>query len=450
MSTRSHTFDVHAEEGLCSALLADPATLLAVRDIIDWRDFAGDRTKPIAQAAWACGEQATPLVVNRMNILSMVRSLGYSEEHLATNWVIQLDDAGTVPVVAGARGYAERIALLARGRRLAYRARTFADQIERAPDEAESLTEALIGGVAHDTLHAGIMRDATAAAILDEEAARPVPAFPTGFTWIDSLVGGFRPAEIWSFAGRYKGRKTTIALGLLLRALRAGISCSYIITEGTRQQLLKRLIAMLATGRMRVQGVPSAEWTLDGKGLAVDLRTPGQHEAIEWARTQIRSMPLRVYDAADNVQQLETCQTIIRRDRAMYHAQIVVVDYIQQIEPIDRRGNSWMESAFERSVKGFQNLITKEQITGLILAQRNEQTNREGGGKTAGTKGGGALVAASDFYFETDYDERATPHLMTLALRYTRYSAVGRHVYTINPSSGLVLNPLAVPQERVP
>ena len=442
----ARTSDPHAEEALNAALIADPNTIIAVRDRLTWRDYGQERQRIIAQAIWSCIERQPAIVVNRANVLSQLRAMGHDEQAIPSEYVLQLDDMGTTPVVAGAQQYAERIVLLSRARKLAHRARQFANDIERAPDDAGVLSEALIGGTMADLSETIGERDNTAAAILDEEHEKPVPAFPTGFKWIDSLVGGFRPAEIWSVAGRYKGRKTTLALGLMLRALRAGISCSYIITEGTRLQLLRRLVAMLATGRMRVQGVPVAQWTLDGKGLEEKLRTPEQHEAIEWARTQVRGMPLRVYDGRDQVQTLETLVSLVRRDVVMHHCQIAVLDYIQQVRPAKRGNGQWQDSPFERSVEALQNVTTSEQITSIVLSQRNESKNRSREeDRTAGTKGGGALAAASDFYFETDYDELNSPTQLTVDLRFTRYSCVGNHVYIINPSSGLILNPTSLP-----
>lgn len=440
------TSDPHAEEALNSALLADPNTIIAVRDKLTWRDYHTERQRIIAQAIWSCIDLTPPLIVNRANVLSQLRTMGYGEDVMPAAYLQQLDDMGTTPVVAGAQQYADRIVLLSRGRKLAHRARQFAQDIAVAPDDAASLTEALMGGVMTDMSAAIGDRESTAAAILDEETEKPTPAFPTGFKWVDSLVGGFRPAEIWSVAGRYKGRKTTLALGWLLRALRAGMSCSYFITEGTRLQLLRRLVAMLATGRMRVQGVPVEQWTLDGKGLAEKLRTPEQHEAIEWARGQVRQMPLRVYDGRDKVQTLEGLIGLVRRDIVMHHCQIAVLDYIQQVRPVKRGNGQWQDSPFERSVEALQNLTTGEQITSIVLSQRNESKNRsKDDDRTAGTKGGGALAAASDFYFETEYDEFETPTYLTVALRFTRYSGIGEHIYTINPSSGLILDPASLP-----
>lgn len=439
------TSDPHAEEALNSALLADPNTIIAVRDRITWRDYAQERQRIIAQAIWSCLDQTPALVINRANVLSQIRAMGYDEQAMPAAYLVQLDDAGTTPVVAGAQQYADRIALFSRSRKLAHRARQFATDIEVAPDDAPVLTEGLLGGVMADMGETVGERESTAASILDEEEQHPVPAFPTGFRWIDSLVGGFRPAEIWSVAGRYKGRKTTLALGWLLRALRAGISCSYIITEGTRLQLLRRLIAMLATGRMRVQGVPVEQWTLDGKGLSEQLRTPEQHEAIEWARGQVRAMPIRVYDGRDKVQTLETLLNLVRRDVVMHHCQIVVIDYIQQIRPAKRASSNWQDVPFERAVEGIQNLTTAEQITSIVLSQRNEAKNRGDYDSSAGTKGGGALASASDFYWETAYNERETPTMLTVKLRFSRYSGIGEYVYAISPSSGLILNPASLP-----
>lgn len=429
-----------------AALLADPNTIIAVRDRLTWRDYAQERQRIIAQAIWSCLDRTPALVVNRSNVLSQIRAMGYDEQAMPSAYLVQLDDQGTTPVVAGAQQYAERIALYSRGRKLAHRARQFAVDIEQAPDDADVLAEALIGGVMTDLSDTLGAEESTASTILDEEDEKPVPAFPTGFRWVDEMVGGFRPAEIWSVAGRYKGRKTTLALSWLLRALRAGMSCSYFITEGTRLQLLRRLVAMLATGRMRVQGVPVVQWTLDGKGLAEKDRTPEQHEAIEWARAHVRAMPLRVYDGRHNVQMLEPLIGIVRRDVVVHHCQIAVFDFVQQIRPSKRGNGQWQDSPFERAVEALQNATTTEQITSIILSQRNESKNRNGGeDRTAGTKGGGALVAASDFYFETEYDEYQSPTQLTVDLRFSRYSGLGGHTYSINPSSGLILNPSSLP-----
>lgn len=431
--------DYHAESALLSAMLADSYTYLAVRQITHWKDFQDKRFRKIAQAIWECAEQHE--TINRANVLSRLRESGIDEGQIPDKMIVDLDDAGVQSIVQGAMEYATRIGRIARHDRLVYRARQFADSLALHPDEEISLREELLGGLLVEEGN-GQQRDANILSILDAPQA-PREAYPTGFVWLDNLAVGFSPAHVWGISGRYKGRKTTLALGLILRALRNKIPSLYLVTEGTREGLVNRLLCMLATGRMRASGIDSSEWVLKADRLGQAWQSEAQHIALSWAKEQLREVPLWVYDNADRVQELETSVNLIRQHAVMNGVKIAVVDYLQQVEPIERRGSGWQDNPFERTVKGLQNVTTAEQITTILLSQRNEERNKAGtrSVRTAGAKGGGAFPSACDYYLETEYNELESPTMFTVTMAFSRWSGVGSKTYTMNPSSGLILNP---------
>jgi replicative DNA helicase len=458
-STDARLVPVESEESLVGCLLADPSTFVAIAESVNWRHFGDGKCKLIARAIWECVEDG--LVISQANVIAKLQTIDTGGGVMAYPGMIDrpylrgLDDDATMAVLTGAMNYAARIKTFANARYRRREALAFADQLVLDPEGSEDTTTAFMKKIA-DSRSASRTRSARARDIRAsrDEAQTTGIGIPTGFRLLDTRIGGFKKSRIWAFLARFKGRKTTAAKALLLPALRAGNPVTYFLSaDGTRDDLLNGFVAMLATAKLRTWGVPSSEWRIKAEGVPRNLRTEAQHQAITEAEAELDDLPLFIYDSRDKAYELETVVRLSKDRKAYDGCELFCYDYIQKIRSNNARLNDFQQ--YEGTVNHLDTFTREEQVTSLWLSQMNqdgirqEQQARLSGHDNAddvtGTKWGPALQQAVDHMFIIRYDELRTPHLIEVFLRLTRWGDPFRQSYTMEPNSGLFLDPGKMP-----
>ncbi|GIV82566.1 MAG: hypothetical protein KatS3mg051_1920 [Anaerolineae bacterium] len=313
--------------------------------------------------------------------------------------------------------------------------------------------------------------DATALAAGERFAqlmeSAPQRGLPTGVQWMDEATGGLLPGEIWWIAGAYKMRKSSLMRNLVLGAARAGGSVTLITLESPQNVVVAQFVTMLAAefllqhglyGQRGAHGLPlqniTAKQLLTLRGSYRTVLDRRQVEAVQYGIAEYKRLArnLRVYDATPqngNVRSLADVQTLLLRDKTMYGAQVIAIDYLQRL------GGSG-ETIFERvshQALQLQSLALRHSVTIMVLAQQNEETVRgKGDEHSPGIKGGGDPAATADYLFITRYPVRengkANRERMQIELRLSRHGQAGVvRDMAIHPASGLLL-PETVPATK--
>ena len=435
---------LEAEEEYAAAVIADPDCIIVTRDAVGWKELKHKKPRAVVRAAWACMEADPPMAVSHSTLQDRLQALdlwGSGKEQVGKHYLRTLDDRAVESVVRAALDNARIIRMFYLARQVRDVSIRLVEKVESEPHETEHYATKATKHVMDVLAQTGTnRREASVAAILQTQDDTGSPFVPTGLAWLDSLIGGHRPGHMYAILGRYKGRKTTFARSLVLRALWEGMPVSWYTMDGTRLEVVNGFVAMMATYKMWQAGVPESQWILGAKGLAKAYRTKEQHEAIVWAQQELAQRPLRVYDAADGIQDVDKLETKLKRDIVLHDTQLWVADYVQKFRINTGKKHVGGFEQYEAAVDRFQALTTREQTTSVILSQRNESANKNGSDDTAGAKYGGALPAAADYVMETSYDSDDAPTELPVRLTFSRYSGTGEIVYRIDPSSGLILN----------
>lgn len=299
-------------------------------------------------------------------------------------------------------------------------------------------------------------------------ATPPEKTIQVGLPFLDSLTGGFSPSDVWMIAGAYKMRKTTLMLNMCLNAVLAGASVTFLSREMNKRQVAAQLICMLAIGDLLIHNEydvriadkhrPNVFYGLNWISprklmLARDayrtLWDRRKVRAIDQARVQFNQIGdrLRIYDttsAGGKLSDIASAELLVKRDIQMYGCQVFFADYLQLF---DAPGSSSYEKQAYAS-RTFQALAKRENVTGVIAAQRSEEAIKSYSEETfaysMGIKGGGDASAVADFALLTQYKHRkdVDENQLEIIMMLSRHGSGGQETKTladIHPSSGLLL-----------
>jgi replicative DNA helicase len=288
--------------------------------------------------------------------------------------------------------------------------------------------------------------------------SEPGSQLSTGFTWLDSIAGGFDRRHLWWIAGAYKGRKSTLMLNLILAGLMQGAEVGVLSREMPRIRVAAQMISMLAIAWLLREGLYMAT---DANGIplnsiSANSLTRAKQGYRKWDKRKVAAVDfgisewnkfdkrLRIYDSMDGAGSLSdwsSVQRVVKRDKAMYGLDLLFVDYMQLF---DAPGKSEHEQTAYLA-KNFQRLTMREDITTIVLAQKNEDSIKNGQKSySPGIKGGGDAAATADFMLVTSYKQTAESLETDLDVRMqlSRHGTGGADVvntFDIHPASGLFL-----------
>jgi replicative DNA helicase len=175
---------------------------------------------------------------------------------------------------------------------------------------------------------------------------------PSGIKSLDSITGGFRGGQVIVIGAPTKGGKTALALNIAMRAAANEYPIGMISLEMSSGELLDRLVASLS-------GANVAELSTEPTKALMDK--------IRWGIAQVSKLPIFIRDESSiNPLQLRAAA---RRMVAAHGVKMLVIDYIQLIEPLNRKENREQQVAeASRTIK----ILAKELGVPIIaLTQLN-------------------------------------------------------------------------------
>jgi replicative DNA helicase len=224
------------------------------------------------------------------------------------------------------------------------------EALESAERELWSLSELGSQGQVADI-------DATVSEVFDRIDARSgggSRGLPTGFESLDEILVGLQPGELTILAARPSVGKTAMGVSIARNlALGAGAAVFFASLEQSRVELVERMIA----------GEAGVDSQLVRRGMLGKLEIRRLHEA----GNRLRVAPVFFDDCAR-----QSCQRIAANARRLVRradVKAVIVDYLQLIEPEDRRVSRHEQvGGISRRLKG---LARELGLPVVALAQLN-------------------------------------------------------------------------------
>ena len=201
----------------------------------------------------------------------------------------------------------------------------------------------------------------------------------TGFVEIDNSTGGMHPGELTILAARPSLGKTALALNIACNVAKNGNAVFFASLEQPLIDLACRVYA--SEGRIN-------SWNLKQGALTLEER-----EKLVKIRERVFSMTFEV-DAICNRSMLHIAG-LARRLRTQKNIQLIVVDYLQLIEPESRKENRQEQVALiSRKLK---QMARENEVPVLALAQLNRAAEEKSERPTlANLRDSGMIEADAD------------------------------------------------------
>ncbi len=181
-----------------------------------------------------------------------------------------------------------------------------------------------------------------------------ISGLPTGFTDLDRQTNGFQPAELVIVAARPSMGKTAFVCNLA-EWVAGPAECGVLIfsLEQSKLEIAERFLCIRAR--------------LDGHRLRKGLLDEPERNSLLQAANELSSLPMFIDDSPGRT--VGQISAITRRLKRRNNIGLVIIDYLQLIEPEDKKSNREQQIAqITRRLKG----IAKENSLPVIaLSQLN-------------------------------------------------------------------------------
>jgi len=264
----------------------------------------------------------------------------------------------------------------------------------------------------------------------------------TGLGWLDDITGGLWPGwNVW-LAGAYKSGKTTLMRNFLLHTLDQGYGADAYCAEGTREMFTLDCQAMIATRLLCERGIRRLDkLRLSGLFLLrvwrdrLPVLTKDELDAVNDAREIWEGYNVRVWDTRDGIRDLTTLHHRVRQSNLEFGSMVHWADYSQLFAP----GKGTIYERQSETSMAVEEIAVEAGVVFGMLTQRNEASIRDGGGYSAGVKGGGDASAAADLMLIPMIDHELKDRIK-VRIKHARHAGVGEGIHVINASSGLIVD----------
>jgi replicative DNA helicase len=225
---------------------------------------------------------------------------------------------------------------------------------------------------------------------------------PTGLASLDNVQGGLHRSELIVIAARPSVGKTTMGLTVSLNvSLEVGAHVLFISLEQARAELMERAMCNLAG--------------IDGKRLRMGTLTTEEMERLHSAGEQLQQAKLRFSD--NSSQRLLRIAGAARRARHKGQLDLLVIDYLQLIEPESRKEPRHEQVA--SISRGLKRLARELAIPVVVMAQLNRESEKRSGERPrlSDLRESGAIEADADvvllLHRNTDKRSESSPWMQS-------------------------------------
>jgi replicative DNA helicase len=176
----------------------------------------------------------------------------------------------------------------------------------------------------------------------------------TGFKDVDNITGGMRPGEMIVLAARPSMGKTAYVCNLMMHIAKSGSKCLFVSLEQSKAEVADRLLIMHSK--------------LDGSRLAKGEMDEMEVDMLLTAANELSSMPLWIDDTPGRT--MPQIMAMARRMKRRKGLDLIVIDYLQLVEPEEVRGVPREQQVAQIS-RRIKQLAKSLEVPVIALAQLN-------------------------------------------------------------------------------
>lgn len=358
--------NLEAEQSLLGALLLDKDAIIRVGDIVAKDDFYSDKHRVIFEAMLDLFRKHEP--IDLLSLSNRLQEKNELERIDGRAYLIQLSN--TVPTASHVVHYAQIVQKKATLRRLINAASEISglgyeesEDVERVLDQAEQS----LFKVSQKFLKASFtaIQD-----ILDDAFERidelhrekgKLRGLASGFTDLDSLLGGLQKSDLVILAARPSCGKTSLALDIARQvAVKGKTPVGLFSLEMSKEQLVDRLLCAEANVNL---------WSM----RTGHLSESGQNDdfsRIGHALGVLSEAPMYIDDsAAANIMEIRTKARRLQMEKGLG---LLIVDYLQLMESRNAQSDNRVQEISEIT-RGLKSIARELNIPVLALSQLSRQ-----------------------------------------------------------------------------
>jgi replicative DNA helicase len=189
---------------------------------------------------------------------------------------------------------------------------------------------------------------------------------PTGFPELDDKLSGFQKSDLIILAARPSMGKTSLALDIARKAaVEHNIPVGIFSLEMSADQLVDRMLA--------------AESNVDSWKLRTghNLSLEDDFSRIRDAMDKLAKAPIYIDDQPGN--NILKMRSITRRLKSEKGVGLIIVDYLQLMEPVKTKNSDSMVNQITEISKSLKNLAREFEVPVIALSQLNRAVEARGG-----------------------------------------------------------------------
>ncbi len=349
--------DLDAEKSLLGAMMLSAEAASTALESVHSQDFYREAHARIFSAIEHLFARGEP--IDQVTVAARLEGTGEIEQVGGRGYL--LDIANATPLAGNAGQYAEIVKRTATLRRLIRAATDIAALGYEAPDDVDEVIEVAekrLFDVTSERIEGKFRPLETLLADgwkkLEELAGRQehLTGVTTGYPSLDRILAGLHRSDLVVLAARPSVGKTALALNIAVNAAKAGVTVGIFSLEMASEQLIMRMLA--------------TESQVDGQ----NLRT-GRFSDSDWPKLMNAIGRLDACDLYVDDSPAMSVLELRAKARRLFRGKrngLIIVDYLQQMQPQGRRSENRQVEIAEIS-RGLKILAKELDLPVLALSQ---------------------------------------------------------------------------------
>ncbi|MFW5996814.1 MAG: replicative DNA helicase [Verrucomicrobiota bacterium] len=365
-----------AEIAVLGSILLDPDLALdtAVSVLKSADSFYNPAHKQVFNAILQLGEThgKNPSTIDLVTLSDFLRKKGLLEQVGGGSYLARI--MNSVPTAANVEYYVDIVRQNAILRRLI---KTGTEIVEKSFNQRVSVKE-LVDEIEGEVLRITQTHENESAVAIGDKVLSAIEfidklhqqdqsalGLQTGYTELDRILMGLHPGEMFVLAARPSIGKTALALNIAESIALASDPASVGIfsLEMSIEQLVLRQLCSLA--RINLSDIRECAVS---KGRWQEIMSAGQ---------RLKKAPIYIDDSSAGLDVAEL-RARARRMKREQDIQILLIDYLQLLKPVNANRNTTRENEVSQISGGIKSLANELQIPIIVLAQLNRQAAQAG------------------------------------------------------------------------
>lgn len=367
--------NIEAEMGVLGSIIIDPEAIVEVADMLRPEYFYRDAHRTIYSVVLAFYKQRIPAdyitLCDELERMEKLKAIG--GESYITGLINSVPTSGNIGYYAQIveRTWTYRALIQAAGEI----ASVGYEQQEHALIAAEKKIFEISQGVSGQPVkdHVETIGDYMTSLMELHEKHKDgsLTGIPSGFSLLDSKLGGFQPSKMYVFGARPGEGKTALLLNFIDHAVEHNCNVLFFSLEMDETELMQRWIAM----RSRIDSKKLRDGRITDE---VDEMGLSEWERVMNAHEEISNFPGKLFIDDTPGNNIAAIKSKALRVQAQHGLDMLCVDYLQMTKGFP--GQTYKEKRFEieEVSQELKNLSRELKVPVIALAQLNRDVDKRG------------------------------------------------------------------------